>query len=339
MSVIIPYYQNQRTIGPCLSAFLAVETGAHSLDLVLIDDGSAPPLLERLPRHLKEHPKLQIIQTPHVGQTEATNIGAQHAQGEFLWFSCADILPEPNSLLLHLQYHLENKNPIVTLGPSPYTQDLKSSTFVQYLELSGRQFNYPDQAGMVDKPGYLYSTNFIVPKRSFLEVGGFDKVFPYGYQDYDLSVWLSRNGIHCHYIPDALVWHDHPITFEQYYSREQKVGTSTLDFEKRYLSSQFKRGELYDNFRDLIKIIKHKKQIHQRIDRLEPRIFGKLDLRLKSHEELYNLYEAALMGARIEGMLTRFTEMREFYKFPQDILGEFETITPPAHFSQPIESR
>jgi GT2 family glycosyltransferase len=70
--------------------------------------------------------------------------------------------------------------------------------------------------GQYDKPTKCIPGGFTLVRTDvFQQVGGFDPLFdPYGYEDLDFSLRISRAGYYALYIPQALAYHDVSQTFE-----------------------------------------------------------------------------------------------------------------------------
>ena len=91
ISVIIPYFNNQNTIVEMLQSVLA--SSYTDIEIIIVNDGS-----DISPRVLLQtflSGKIQLIEQSNQGVSAARNRGAEHAQGEYLFFLDADDLIEP----------------------------------------------------------------------------------------------------------------------------------------------------------------------------------------------------------------------------------------------------
>jgi O-antigen biosynthesis protein len=70
--------------------------------------------------------------------------------------------------------------------------------------------------GQYDKPTRCVPGGFTLVRTDvFQQVGGFDPLFdPYGYEDLDFSLRISKAGYYALYVPDAVAYHEVSQTFE-----------------------------------------------------------------------------------------------------------------------------
>ena len=112
VSVIIPACNEATTIEPALRSVLAMEYA--NLEVIVINDRSTDETGAILQEIQKEYPHLQIheiFQLPEgwLGKNHALQHGAEHAQGEYLLFTDADIILEKTSLARAISHMLENR--------------------------------------------------------------------------------------------------------------------------------------------------------------------------------------------------------------------------------------
>ena len=92
VSVIIPAYNEQKSIGQCLEAATSLEYPAY--EVIVVDDGSADltlPIVEAAP-------VTSIRLRQNRGKASALNAGIAHARGDLLVFSDSDSRLHPQSL-------------------------------------------------------------------------------------------------------------------------------------------------------------------------------------------------------------------------------------------------
>lgn len=134
VSVIIPNRNGVDTIGICLAAAQASHYG--NFEIIVVDDGSEDNSIEVIERHPCKLVRLE----QHRGAAQARNAGASHSRGQILFFTDADCLLQPDTLLLAAQtLALEGPNAVVggTYTPAPYDRRFFSrfqSIFINYFE-------------------------------------------------------------------------------------------------------------------------------------------------------------------------------------------------------------
>ena len=104
VSVVIPYYQAPEALELTLAA-LAHQTYPRALlQVVIVDDGSTPPLVA--PTGFGDLSLLVVHQEDRgFGLARARNTGAEAATGEILVFLDCDMVPEPAWLEAHARWH------------------------------------------------------------------------------------------------------------------------------------------------------------------------------------------------------------------------------------------
>ena len=112
VSVIIPACNEAATIGPALRSVLAMDYA--DLEVMVVNDRSTDETGAVLHGIQKEYPRLQtrqIFQLPKgwLGKNHALQHGAEHARGEYLLFTDADIIMEKTAVARAISHMLENR--------------------------------------------------------------------------------------------------------------------------------------------------------------------------------------------------------------------------------------
>jgi len=88
VSVVVPFYNVEKYLDDCLTS-LRRQTYPW-LELILVDDGSPDGSLRIAERHAAEDRRIRIIRKANGGLSDARNVGAEHARGEYLLFIDSD---------------------------------------------------------------------------------------------------------------------------------------------------------------------------------------------------------------------------------------------------------
>jgi len=94
VSVIIPVFNDAAGLIQCLDGLERQSYPADRIEVVVIDNGSNPPI--KVPS--KDHFPLRLLHCAKPGSYAARNLGAESARGEILAFTDADCTPDPNWL-------------------------------------------------------------------------------------------------------------------------------------------------------------------------------------------------------------------------------------------------
>ena len=111
-SVVIPCFNRFDLLQPVLEAF-AREQRARHFQIVLVDDGSEPPL-DAFVRSLGLESSFEMIRRPNGGRGAALNDGLARATGDIVIFCDSDIAPTPGFVDEHIAFHRENPSELAT---------------------------------------------------------------------------------------------------------------------------------------------------------------------------------------------------------------------------------
>ncbi|MDD9969589.1 MAG: glycosyltransferase [Myxococcales bacterium] len=227
LSVVMPYYENERTLEASLRSFCSQGLDPSTYEIVVVDDGSRAPA----------RPIVEALQLPvatrvfdgcdNRGQSAATNRGIQHAEGHLVFLTCADIIAHQDLLQAHLRAHAERSERVGVGGAIPYADHIEMTPFMEYLATDGPQFAFGTITDGDDmSPGCCYAPNFSARRHDLIECGLFDERLVYGYQDTDLGVRLKTSGVRLLYRPKAIAYHDHPNDLTNFCERNRQVARS-----------------------------------------------------------------------------------------------------------------
>jgi len=234
-SVVIPAHNEKERLAATLDSIAAADFDMQALEVVVVDDGSTDGTYEMFRE--RSYPfDFRIERVEYASQSRTTNEAIGLARGTYVLSSAQDILFEPTLLRKHLDRHEQSgSEDTVVLGYLPYPPQLEITPFMFYLINGGFQFAYfmiRDRQRV--PPNFLYAPNFSVRRDVLERVGAFDERFPYGCQDSDLGIRLVEAGARIVFEPEAVGYHNHPITIEQYCGRQRTIGKAILHLERKH---------------------------------------------------------------------------------------------------------
>lgn len=112
VSVVVPAHECQSTLDLTLAALARQTYPAHLLEVVVVDDGSRPPL--ELPKIRPEHCRLVRV-SGGWGRANALRLGAERSDGEIIHWLDADMVTYPEHVEAQARWHHE-LGYAVTLG-------------------------------------------------------------------------------------------------------------------------------------------------------------------------------------------------------------------------------
>lgn len=235
LSVVIPTYGKADTL-PLVVRHLEAQTlPPDRFEVVVVDDGSPDDTAARLAaiaastrlafRHLSQENR---------GVSVARNRGAAESRGDVVLFIQDDILAAPDLLERHLDLHRRHPEKTAAgVGRVTWPPDWTVDHFMHWLDNGGPQFGYHEVVGR-DRVSFrhFYTCNVSLKQEAILE-HPFDEAIVYGFEDIELAFRLERAGFVLHYDEQALGWHHHRRSFEDYQRRQYKAGQSMYVALKR----------------------------------------------------------------------------------------------------------
>ncbi|WP_422743132.1 glycosyltransferase family 2 protein [Mycobacterium sp. WMMD1722] len=211
VGVVIPYYNQQRSLEQVLAALAAQDYPRHLIHVVVADDGSArSPVLPRSPLEIR------TVAQEDLGFRAAAvrNLGAAALRGsgaDVLCFLDADTAPEPG--YLRAVTRLPSLVPdALVVGRRRYRDTDTGAELPEPRWLSDGYAATGDLLHL-DRRSYRYVISSVMCCSAdlFTDIGGFDASFVgYGGEDWEFAHRALAGGAVLHHAADAVAWHDGP---------------------------------------------------------------------------------------------------------------------------------
>jgi glycosyltransferase involved in cell wall biosynthesis len=221
VSVVIPVYNGERTIGRCLSGVLAQDYKGR-FEVLVVDNGST----DRTVEIVSAFGGCRLAACRRPGVAAARNTGIDAAQHSLIAFTDADCIPSPT----WLRELVKCLGPEVDAvgGPLPGGSHGPLPDFVASVSFNQEQT-------MADSPPYIITANSLFRRRALLRVGKFDETFPIaGGEDNDLGWRLHFSGAAMRYVPSAICTHEHPVEWLDFLSQRVRYGYGTAMLIDKY---------------------------------------------------------------------------------------------------------
>ena len=88
ISVIVPIYNREKTLGVCIRGILASKY--KNIELILVDDGSTDNSLNVCKKYAEEDSRVVVVTQQNQGVSAARNTGIRHSRGEWISFIDSD---------------------------------------------------------------------------------------------------------------------------------------------------------------------------------------------------------------------------------------------------------
>lgn len=210
VSLVIPVYNAQDTIKPCLEAIAGQERKPEQV--ILVDNGSNDNTMGIIKDFMKNNPGLEILllSEDKKGPGAARNKGLAFAREDYIVFTDSDCFPRPdwikNMLGLYQRYGVDAIGGLTYIyKPATASQKLEALDLVIPGELRGAIIGDKQEALF----GRIMGTFNCSCKKSVLDAtGGFDESFFPAGEDVDLTIRIVEKGFRVMvWHPEMAVWH------------------------------------------------------------------------------------------------------------------------------------
>ena len=213
ISVIIPFYNDHQAIQKCLAALAAQTLPLDRFEVIVVDNGSSPPLNESI----TPPPFACFIQEPRTGSYAARNTGVKNSRGDILIFTDADCIPTPNWLSTAAQFFQDHTDIDAIGGVVQLTPSAQRSV-AEDLELC---FAFR-QEETISTGGYSVTANLAVRKAAFESTGPFNEQL-YSGGDREWGLRANHNGLRMQYVPELIVCHPTRATISSLLSKHRRI--------------------------------------------------------------------------------------------------------------------
>lgn len=186
ISIVIPAYNEEKYIGPCLQSLVWQKT-KHSFEVVVVDNNSTDAT-KKIALSFKDRLNIRVVAEKRQGRGVARWRGFEEATGDFLFSSDADTVLPPNWIEDFMKYFKNKK--IVAVTSMCNIDDPKKSNkvifkFVHQLATEGSRFVLGQYC--------LYGFSFAVRKDIYVKSGKLDKKLN-ALDDLDLGKRVQKYG-------------------------------------------------------------------------------------------------------------------------------------------------
>lgn len=176
-TVVVPSRNRPTEVSRCLRALQDQKTTVP-FEIVVVDDGSEPPILRSDVARSGDNPVI-IIRRDGTGPAHARNAGVEHARGSLILFTDDDTVPAPRWIDAACSFLADHPDHVGVEGPTsspPY-----DPLYFHSVRASA--------------PGSFLTCNVGYRRAAIEEVGGFSEIFPFAHaEDLDLGFRIARLG-------------------------------------------------------------------------------------------------------------------------------------------------
>ncbi len=227
ISVVVPTYGRSEILRTLLRALDAQTLPADRFEVVVVDDGTVPPIEIDVAAHAYS---ITLLRQANAGPGAARNLAFEHARAPLVLILNDDAVPAPDLLVGHIAAHAIVPPKTAILGSFPFTANSMQSPFVRLLAQTTLLFDY---VRMNDRGTYgwrnFWTCNLSLPLQALRDVGGFDgTTFREAIcEDVELGYRLEQRGWRVHYRADLVCEHEHVVTPSGYFKRALRLGVNS----------------------------------------------------------------------------------------------------------------
>lgn len=228
-SIIIPTYNRAEALRRCLQGIMALAYDRDRFEVIVVDDGSeySP---EKVLKEVTDWP-VRWQQQANAGPAAARNAGAAIANGRLLCFTDDDCIPHPN-WLTHLIAQFE-QIPTAVLGGQTINR-LPENPYATASQLLIDYLYHHYRAPGAETPRFFTSNNLALAANLFRQMGGFDTTMPLAAgEDREFCERWHLAGRPLCFVPEALVYHAHPLTLRRFWQQHFNYGRGAWQFRQR----------------------------------------------------------------------------------------------------------
>lgn len=212
LSVVIPSRNRSALVRRVLEALAGQDYPAERLEVILAldastDDSAAMAAALSLPYTLR------VLEHDQRGAAATRNRGATEASYAVLVMLDDDIIPVPRFLSEHARAHTDAREEHMAMGYSPpviretglwpFTLRAWWADHFRRKTEAGHQWRFTD----------VLAGNASLPKRLFVDSGGYDEAFGGRREDWEQGVRLLSRGVRMSYLPAAEAQHHLDVSF------------------------------------------------------------------------------------------------------------------------------
>ncbi|UCB51987.1 MAG: glycosyltransferase family 2 protein [Candidatus Zixiibacteriota bacterium] len=236
ISVVIITHNRKEILKECLAALFSQTYPENDYEIVVVDDGSTDDTHSTVRSIAESSPvSIRYFRQENKGVAAARNHGIKRAESEICLLIGDDIVATPTLVEEHVNWHKRyGKENQGVLGYVTWSPEIEVTDFMWWLENGGPLLGYSRIMDKIQVDFRFFYTGNISLKTSYLKDNLFCEEFFFGYADTELGYRLSKRGFKLYFNQDAIAYHHHPTTFEDFQKRMTKWGKTGRIFLAKY---------------------------------------------------------------------------------------------------------
>lgn len=222
ISVIIPAYNEENSIGECLESLK--NQSLRDFEVIIVDDGSKDQTPKIINEYSSRDKRFKMILGEHKGAGYSRNLGAKSANGDILVFVDADMTFDKNYLKFLIAPIISGKS---SIGTEERFQ--KANNLEKPISRFWGAYVSGDRRSHSSK-GIVFRA---IKKKKFFELGMFDPSLGYA----DDQTFLIKYKLVPDLADNAICYHKNPESLKEVFSQSIWIGSSLAN-SRMYLSNR-----------------------------------------------------------------------------------------------------
>lgn len=242
VTIIVPAWNEEKTLEGTIKSLLALDYPKDRLRLFIIDDGSTDRTLE-VARHWEKNPQIRVFTKANGGKHSAMNLGISMSESDLLGCLDADSFVDPLALREIIPYFDEPDVMAVTPSIQIHAPDnpLRRMQSTEYMvgEFTRKLFSRLNALYVTPGPFSIYR------REVFEKIGGFAHAF--GTEDMEMALRMQANHMRIENAHTAFVFTVCPPTPHALYKQRVRWVSGFLKnvfFKYRHLFFDRRYGHL-----------------------------------------------------------------------------------------------
>jgi biofilm PGA synthesis N-glycosyltransferase PgaC len=249
VSIVIPAFEEESTIGRTLEAVLAIDYPDY--EVIVVNDGSGDGTADVV-RTFADAGRLRLVDKAiNEGKAMALNDAIPACAGEIIVFIDSDILPEPDVLRAMVPHFVSPRVGALTGNPrvgnrGSLLRDLQTLEFTSIISMQRRAQRIWGRVLTVS--GAIMA----VRRTALLQVGGFSPSM--ATEDIDLTWKLQRRFWDVRYEPAAIVWMQVPPNLRELWKQRRRWARGLAQVLRKHRScmAHWKQRRLWPVFGEAV---------------------------------------------------------------------------------------
>ncbi len=242
VTVIVPCYNEEQTVGQTVESLLNLDYPKDKLRLILVDDGSRDDTWQVL-KSFEGRENIKVLQKENGGKYTALNLGLEHTETPFVGCLDSDSFVHPEALKRIMTYFLADQE-TMAVAPSIIVHEPKN------ILQNAQKAEYEMAVYNKKMLGFLGGIHVTPGPFSIFRKKVFDNLGPYRRahqtEDQEIALRMQAAGYKIEHCPDAYVYTKSPDTVGKLYRQRLRwiYGFIKNAIDYRFLFFRKKYGHI-----------------------------------------------------------------------------------------------